>query len=123
MYVIADREHLRTTLGSCSAYRWQPDEYIRIPTRDSTAAFGSKRSAYGSASMALRIVCYDREGKEIGDYTAIANQLDAIRQASEAATQYAEAAKQRAEAEKQARELAEAKTSELEAELARLRGQ
>jgi colicin import membrane protein len=105
MYVIADRKGYDdpwTLIG----YRWEPDEYMPIRTRADGRIWLDAVGLWLGVD-GLRVVCYDRDGKEIGDYTSIAKQLDS--------TQLA------VETEKQAREAAEAKTRELEAELARLR--
>ena len=107
IYVIVDRDTLEGP-WKLFGYRWRPDEYMPIPT-DIHGRLWLDAVNLWLGVDGLRLVCYDRDGTEIGDYTMIANQLDAE--------------KQRAEAEKQAREAAEAKMREFEAELARLRGQ
>lgn len=107
MYVIADRKGNQDP-WKLLGYLWRPDEYMPIPTnidgRLWLDALGLWLGVDGT-----RLVCYERDGTEIGDYTMIARKL--------------EGEKQRAEAEKQRAETAEAKAKELEAELARLRGQ
>jgi colicin import membrane protein len=112
MYVIADQKGWDdpwTLIG----YRWRSDEYEKIPT-DIHGRLWLEAVDLWLGVDGIRLVCYERDGKEIGDYTMIAKQLAAEKQRAEAETQ-------RAEAEKQAREAAETKTKELEAELARLR--
>jgi Uma2 family endonuclease len=75
------------------------------------------------------IVCYDEDGRPLGDYRALSEALAAETQARREAEQQAAAegrarveAERRAEAEAQARIAAEARLRELEAELRRLRG-
>lgn len=114
MYVIADRRG-HDDPWNLIGYLWRPDEYMQIPT-DIHGRLWLDAVNLWLGVDGTRLVCYDRDGTEIGDYTMIARQL-------EGAAQQAEAERLRAEAEKQAREAAEAKTRELEAEVARLRGQ
>jgi Uma2 family endonuclease len=112
MYVIADNEGLQDP-WKLIGYRWRPDEYIPIPT-DVHGRIWLEALDLWIGVDGLRIICYDRNGAEIGDYTAIAKQLDSTRRE-------AEAEKQRAEAEKRRAETAEAKLKALEEEVARLR--
>ena len=102
MYVIADRKNYQDP-WKLLAYRWRPDEYAPIAT-DRRGWVWLEDLDLWLGVDGLRLVCYDRDGKEIGDYTMIAKNL-------EIETQRAEAETQRAETEKQRAEAAEAKTS------------
>jgi Uma2 family endonuclease len=103
MFVIADRQSYNDP-WKLLGYAWRPDQYIPIPTdlhgRLWLDAVGLWLGADGT-----RLVCYDRDGTEFGDYTQVRRQLDFLNQAEQRAAQ------------------AEAKVKALEAELARLRGQ
>jgi Uma2 family endonuclease len=99
MYVIADRKGYDDP-WKLIGYRWQPDEYAPIAT-DRRGWIWLEDLNLWLGAEGLRIVCYERDGKEIGDYTTIARKL---------------------EAEKQRAEAAEAKLKAMEEEVARLRG-
>ena len=120
MYIIADRKGYHDP-WSLIGYLWRPDEYMRIPA-DIHGRLWLDFLDLWLGVDGTRLVCYDRSGVEIGDYTAIAHQLDAEKQRADAEKQRAETERQRAETEKQARQTAEAKLKEIEAELERLRG-
>lgn len=128
-YVILDRPTERDP-WRVVGYQYTPDGYVSMPT--------DERGRLWLADVGVwlgiednQIVCYDgRTDAVIGDYHAITQQLataeqsaeaEAARADAEAARAEAEAA--RADAEAQARQTAEARLRELEAELARLRGQ
>lgn len=99
MYVIADREGYHDP-WKLIGYLWRPDEYMRIPT-DLQGRLWLDAVGVWLGVDGTRLVCYDRNGTEIGDYTNLAQQLDA---------------------EKQRADAAEAKVKQIETELARLRG-
>jgi colicin import membrane protein len=113
-YVVADRKGL-TDPWTLIAYCWRPDDYVQIPP-DARGRIWLDDLDLWLGADGTRLVCYERDGTEIGDYTATARQ-------AEAEKQRAEAEKHRADSEKQRAEAAVAKAKELEAELARLRGQ
>lgn len=66
-----------------------------------------------------RLACYDEQGQELGDYTAVSQALAAEAQARARAEERAEAEARRAEVEAEARARAEERIRELEAALRR----
>jgi colicin import membrane protein len=110
MYVIADRQRIGDP-WKLIGYLWRPDEYQNIPT-DMHGRLWLDAVRLWLGADGTRLVCYDRDGKEIG-FQATVGGIDQDR---------LEVEKQR-DTEKQRADAAEAKAKELEAELARLRGQ
>ena len=105
VYVVADRHKLGDP-WTLYGYQWRPDAYVPM-TPDANGRLWLEAVDLWLGADGTRLICYDRNGVQIGTYLDIQKQL--------------EAEKQRAEAEKQRAETAEAKTRELEAELERLR--
>ncbi len=67
-----------------------------------------------------RLACYDEQGRELGDYAAVTQALEAEAEARAAAERQAAAAERQAAAEAEARTAAEARVRELEAIIKRL---
>jgi hypothetical protein len=107
VYVIADRLKVGDP-WTLYGYQWRPDAYVPMAP-DANGRLWLEAVGVWLGTDGIRLVCYDRYGAEIGNYTAMATGLEAVKQC--------------AEAEKRRAEAAEAKTKALEAELARLRGQ
>lgn len=103
VYVVADREKLGAP-WTLHGYQWRPDAYVPL-TPDANGRLWLDAVGIWLGADGTRLVCFDRNGSEIGNYTAVATGL--------------EAEKQRAEAEKQRAEAAEARLKVLEAELAK----
>jgi Uma2 family endonuclease len=111
-YIIADREHLGDP-WKLIGYQRRPDTYIPLPS-DANGRIWLQALGLWLGAVDTRLVCFDRNGNEIGDYHAMVQQAKSERQR-------AETEKQRAETEKQRADAAEAKAKALEEELARLR--
>lgn len=134
-YFIFDKEKLEDP-WKLRGYYWTPLKYLPLsPDPDGRLWFAALGIWLGTDGP--NIVCYNGKTNErIGTYTEHAQRLEKVesdlresatretteKQRAEAEKQRAEAEKQRANQEQKAREAAEARTKELEAELARLRG-
>lgn len=106
-YVIADRPRRGADWGLLG-FEHTPTGYLPMPA-DNQGRLWLEAVGVWLAAEGQRLVCYDgATGQPIGDYTEITRLLDQERG--------------RAEAEKQRADTAEARASQLEEEIARLRG-
>jgi Uma2 family endonuclease len=121
MYVIADRDGYDDP-WRLLGYSWRPDAFVPIPT-DARGRIWLDAVGVWLGADGTRLICYDRNGAEIGDYVTVQKELENQLRALDAVKQRADADQRIREAEQKAREAVEAKMKELEAELARLRGQ
>jgi hypothetical protein len=109
-YVIVDRARPEGP-PRILAYRRAPRSYVPLPEDDQGRVWIEPLGLW-IGTRDNRVVCYDADNNELGDYAAVALALAAERQR-------AETEKARAETEKARAEAAEARVRELEAQLMR----
>ena len=121
-YYIFDKEHEEDP-WTLRGYQWTPIGYLPL-NADPKGRMWLSALGIWLAAEGHNIVCYDGKTNErIGDYVEHTQRLKQTETSLRDAIAREEAEKQRAETERIGREAAEAKIKEIEAELARLRGQ
>jgi Uma2 family endonuclease len=122
LYVILDR--LRDDdPWVIRAYQWTPRHYQALPLEEDGRLWLADLNLW-LAVDGLRIRCFDGStDRELEDYKEVLKRMEQEEARAEAEKSRAEAEKSRAEAEKSRADAAAARNAELEAELARLKGQ